>query len=228
VGAGANAGTQATLPVATLAVVFGESDPEAKTAKHLTVAKVTVHPQFDAASMAKSGDNTIRLAATNDLAIWHLAEAVKDAAVSRVLPAERVTEVFTDNHPLVLSGFGEQSAWESPWRVHTFAVAETPFHTQYEQTSITVVTRDGHPFKNTQTVQLPALGATEFYAGGRGLPDTCKGDSGSPVFVRDSDSLELVGITSRGSSTCDEGGVYTLVAAYIPWLRGIVGELNVR
>lgn len=36
--------------------------------------------------------------------------------------------------------------------------------------------------------------------------NTCYGDSGGPLFVRDGTSLQLAGITSGGTPTCDPGG----------------------
>ena len=56
-------------------------------------------------------------------------------------------------------------------------------------------------------------------AGGNGGADTCKGDSGGPLFGTDPDSgeLVLVGITSWGRE-CGDGGVYTRVAKFQDWL----------
>ena len=58
----------------------------------------------------------------------------------------------------------------------------------------------------------------EFRAGGDGK-DTCLGDSGGPAFVRlDSGEVRLAGVLSRGGD-CGEGGIYTIPATELCWLR---------
>jgi secreted trypsin-like serine protease len=52
--------------------------------------------------------------------------------------------------------------------------------------------------------------------------DTCRGDSGGPLFTGTTDNPEVIGLTSFGTTTC--GGaippaVYTNVAAYLTWLE---------
>lgn len=50
---------------------------------------------------------------------------------------------------------------------------------------------------------------------GRG---TCVGDSGGSAFVQNGDDYYLAGVTSRGSTTCDQSGVYTSVSTLHPWI----------
>eukprot|EP00210_Caulerpa_lentillifera_P005357 g5119.t1 len=68
---------------------------------------------------------------------------------------------------------------------------------------------------------------------GRGTLDTCKGDSGGPLFIphvpTDLSHLDpaldlIVGITSFGAPKCDEDapGVYTRVSCYRPWIDCIM------
>jgi hypothetical protein len=69
----------------------------------------------------------------------------------------------------------------------------------------------------------------------RGTVDSCNGDSGGPVFIREASpgtGFRLMGITSRSASrqvTCGAGGVYTLVPTnndrVYNWLTGL--NLNV-
>jgi secreted trypsin-like serine protease len=46
----------------------------------------------------------------------------------------------------------------------------------------------------------------------------CMGDSGGPAFVKRSGKLMLVGVTSRGSSHCDDTGIYTDVRQFRDWI----------
>lgn len=52
----------------------------------------------------------------------------------------------------------------------------------------------------------------------------CMGDSGGPAFVTRGDQLYLIGVTSRGSSSCNSYGVYTDLRQYIDWMRARVRE----
>ncbi|KAF9794302.1 hypothetical protein SFRURICE_010044 [Spodoptera frugiperda] len=58
--------------------------------------------------------------------------------------------------------------------------------------------------------------------------DTCPGDSGGPLQIK-SKKIDcmyiIVGVTSNGEQDCatpDSAGVYTKVAAYVPWIESIV------
>ncbi|HZF55505.1 MAG TPA: DNA/RNA non-specific endonuclease [Polyangiaceae bacterium] len=73
----------------------------------------------------------------------------------------------------------------------------------------------------------------EFVAGRKGLGvDTCKGDSGGPVYVRVGDTFKLAGVTSRGTqeaqNVCGDGGIYTLVAEYQSWIAEIANLYGVE
>ena len=47
---------------------------------------------------------------------------------------------------------------------------------------------------------------------------TCSGDSGGPLFLKKDNIFYLVGVTSRGSSLCNEVGVYTKALSYKAWI----------
>lgn len=49
---------------------------------------------------------------------------------------------------------------------------------------------------------------------------TCSGDSGGPAFRKTETGYVLTGVTSRGSLSCNEDGVYTLVSKYLTWIKG--------
>lgn len=60
------------------------------------------------------------------------------------------------------------------------------------------------------------------------LGDSCYGDSGGPLYVPTEEGDFLVGLVSRGRSDvkrdCGDGGVYTLLSAYRPWIEETAGR----
>lgn len=58
----------------------------------------------------------------------------------------------------------------------------------------------------------------EIEFGGHPGKSACMGDSGGPAFVRRNGKLHLTGVTSRGSSLCDEEGVYTDIRYFNHWI----------
>jgi hypothetical protein len=60
------------------------------------------------------------------------------------------------------------------------------------------------------------------------LGDSCYGDSGGPLYVPTEEGEFLVGLVSRGRSDvkrdCGDGGVYTLLSAYLPWIAETAGS----
>lgn len=72
----------------------------------------------------------------------------------------------------------------------------------------------------------------EFFAGKENLGiDTCKGDSGGPVYARVGDAVFLVGLTSRGAdfadTVCGDGGIYTNVLRFADWIAQVRQEHGV-
>ena len=69
----------------------------------------------------------------------------------------------------------------------------------------------------------------EIVAGHRGLlRDSCRGDSGSPLYVEAEDgSYILLGATSRGEwasdYVCGDGGIYVRVDKFLDWIRATPG-----
>ncbi len=206
--------------VESLGVIAGDSKPEANLDKLIKVSRVTVHPQFDRSKMGKREDGSIHLDQAHDIAMWELTTAVTSVKPAAIMSAGAVSGWLSQAQTVTIMGYGKMSPWESPWTEHQFAIADTGFTTTYEQriTSIDIV--DGHPRSHKKTIQLPAYEGAEMYAGGRGKPDTCNGDSGGPLFAKTADGgLELLALTSRGSSTCSEGGIYTVVPAHQDWFN---------
>ncbi|HET6418469.1 MAG TPA: serine protease [Polyangiales bacterium] len=60
------------------------------------------------------------------------------------------------------------------------------------------------------------------------LGDSCFGDSGGPLYVPTEEGDFLVGLVSRGRSDvkrdCGDGGVYTLLSAYLDWIQETAGS----
>merc|ERR1712013_164518 len=78
---------------------------------------------------------------------------------------------------------------------------------------------------------------SQICAGGEQDKDSCRGDSGGPLYLAKvgqlglptmdgSEPLYLIGIVSFGSRSCGSGkpGVYTRVSDFIPWIRQSIGD----
>ena len=222
------------IDTAQLYVIAGRSQPEVShqvaaaggPAVQIGVRKLTVHPAFNADAMGLDPDGVLKLKDASDLAVWELAQPVANIAPAALCKDADSLLLLQAKATVTLAGFGQKSGWESPWAAHEFAVADTGYATEYEQTKTELLPdSSGRMGKHLTLVSLPAVSAGEFFAGGKGQPDTCKGDSGGPVFAKaPSGQLLLLGLTSRGSSICQAGGVYTRVGAHLPWLEDIVGS----
>lgn len=202
-------------------VVANSQDPEGDEAKTTAVRSLTVHPDFAFAKMGRDEEQLIRPSDAHDIAVWELGEPLPGLVIP-ILAHENIDRDLQDQALLIIAGFGKTDSWESPFEKHFFAIAETPFVAAIDLTVSRVVKENGVTHKRPIRLQFPGRSESEFFAGGPGHPDTCNGDSGGPVFIRSSDnSLRLLGITSRGARTCDQGGVYTLLPAYASWLESV-------
>lgn len=73
----------------------------------------------------------------------------------------------------------------------------------------------------------------EFLAGMKGSGvDSCKGDSGGPLYVTIEGRRYLAGLTSRaapwqGGRPCGDGGIYTLVDAYREWIKQLAKQAGI-
>lgn len=85
--------------------------------------------------------------------------------------------------------------------------------------------KGGTGIKRRATTEVRRFTSTgfEFFASGHSA-DTCSGDSGGPAFFRRADGeLRLAGITSRGSTTCGDGGIYGTPYPALCWVRNETG-----
>jgi secreted trypsin-like serine protease len=57
--------------------------------------------------------------------------------------------------------------------------------------------------------------------------DTCRGDSGGPLYIAQGKRWLLAGVTSRGTdlatTMCGDGGIYTRVDKYAAWIDSVIG-----
>jgi secreted trypsin-like serine protease len=67
----------------------------------------------------------------------------------------------------------------------------------------------------------------ELAAGGVGMPDTCPGDSGGPLYLATEFGTFLAGVTSRGYDDnvydCSEGGIYVRPGRISNWIAKAAG-----
>lgn len=93
------------------------------------------------------------------------------------------------------------------------------------------VAEDGEPFGPKRAVTTPIVQwfGEEIFIGGDGK-DSCNGDSGGPVYIRTSSTLDpggdgtwrVFGVTSYGAP-CGEGGYYTVIHKNMEWLESASG-----
>jgi hypothetical protein len=182
--------------ITALYVVAGASDLFAASPEQMyEVARHVAHPE---AFRGGGSLDAAGLGAENDIAIIETVEPVTEVDVVPVLPLSRVDEVLAPGTVLTIAGYG----------VTTVAELDEGYAEALHNVGDTrYVRRSDH----------------EFLAGGEDQADTCLGDSGGPAYAFVGGQATLVGATSRGredaSADCGEGGIYTLVPAYLAWIE---------
>lgn len=212
------------VPVAseTRAVVAYDSHPERPSAQRIPVAQINLADGYDPLQMQRNPEGLIIPANAQDLAVWTLAEPAPNGPLATAMTTEEAERYLVDGQKVVIMGFGKRSIWDSPWIEHSLAMAETPFFETVEMIQAKQVVENGRLLKKNIKHAIKGKTDSEFFAGGKDLPDTCNGDSGGPAFIKHDDGrLLLVGITSRGAVSCDQGGVYTLVPSFMPWVKRV-------
>jgi len=132
----------------------------------------------------------------NDIALVRLEEA----APGGYTPATALTQgqALKVGEPLILAGFG------------LTASSSKATGTLYEVVTALV--------KEDRT-------AKEIVFGGHPGKSACRGDSGGPAYATRGAAIVLLGVTSRGSSKCDQFGIYTDVRFFRPWLTEAAATL---
>lgn len=139
----------------------------------------------------------------NDLAVLVLAHDVPDVAPRRIVDPARMAEAFA----VRLAGYGNTDPFGSSG------------YGRRRMVDVPIASSD-HRFGAEPT--------REFVAGAPFLDrDSCNGDSGGPAYVEIDGEWALAGATSRATVSsvrpCGDGGIYTLVPAYLDWVRAVEG-----
>lgn len=163
-------------------------------------------------------DYTFRPGAPHDVALLRLAEPV-GLPRQLLLSASLRAELEQAGRTAIVAGFG---LTETQQLASELRRAEVPIIANSE-----CRTR----WRVNQNLRPDDLGAAVLCAGeGKaGARDSCPGDSGGPLFVRDPvGNLVQLGIVSWGpNEACGAAtlpGVYAAVAAHERWIRGIVPD----
>ncbi len=202
-------------------VVAQDNDPESHRATRHEVVSIKIEPGYVHSAEDEDKDDSVEVEPgdARDIAIWRLRSPISGVQTAAILDAEDLDAAFLDEAPIVIMGYGKHGRREKRYTKHNLHMAETKY---FEHLG-----GDPNDFSE-HFARVPGRTQTEFYAGAEGLPDTCNGDSGGPAFVKSrSGRLLLAGVTSRGLPSCDRGGVYTLVPAYLQWIRAQVADLNI-
>jgi secreted trypsin-like serine protease len=188
------------------------------------VKKVNQYPGYSPRAMLRSKDGLMKPSRAGDLGVWELEKEVRQVLPATLVDPKEVDRYLVDHQLVLIMGFGKRDFEDSDFSAAQLAQATIPFFQSTIQTALVVKLEGGRPIKRKIPTRVRAISTHEFFLGGPGMPDTCKGDSGGPVFIKDpaSSTLKVLGITSRGSSACSEGGLYSLVSSQSDWIRSFI------
>lgn len=160
---------------------------------------------------------------TNDIGIVRLAEEAK-MQQNNIKPICLPLTAGTQNLPrnFMVIGWG-RTGIESNSESKVLQKASVPLYEQLKCLSLYRTSR------NTEVTER------QFCAGGEGIVDSCRGDSGSAIqsagLVNGKPRQVLFGVVSYGVSQCGhEGfpGVYTKVGSYLTWILDNTSETTRR
>lgn len=173
--------------------------PDRNKGSKLSVAGITVHPAYNAATSA------------NDIALVQLSAPADLSGAARVvsLPVAQDPASWPSvGTPASISGWGALKT-------------DGPPSDALRGASIQVL---GSPTDPCGSYGGSFSAATSICAGipGGGI-DTCQGDSGGPLVVVVNGLPVLAGLTSNGSdcASAQLPGVYTRLTTYLPWIRSL-------
>ncbi|GAB4822710.1 hypothetical protein N2152v2_009756 [Parachlorella kessleri] len=191
------AGDVITKPAFVRVGMINVNDPAAV---QRNVARVFVHPAFDAGSNA------------NDVALLKLQKPVQGVSVTRLADPKLKVKI---GQALTVAGFGYTPS--SP-----FAVSDILLYT-----TLRFVSRsDCQSFYDTYDYGF-VLPRSHMCAGSLTKSDSCGGDSGGPLLTLGPEGVQ-VGIVSYGTlaGTCGNAGnigAYTDIRVVRPWIERILG-----
>jgi trypsin len=173
--------------------------PDRAKGSKLSIAGVTVHPAYNAATSA------------NDIALVQLSAPADLSGAARVisLPVVQDPAVWPSvGTPASISGWGALKT-------------DGPPSDALRGATVQVL---GSPTDPCGSYGGSFSAATSICAGipGGGI-DTCQGDSGGPLVVEVNGLPVLAGLTSNGSdcASAQLPGVYTRLTTYLPWIRSL-------
>uniref|UniRef100_A0A8C3MF58 Vitamin K-dependent protein C n=1 Tax=Geospiza parvula TaxID=87175 RepID=A0A8C3MF58_GEOPR len=154
-------------------------------------------------------ENYTKTTSDNDIAMLHLAEHVMyyKYALPICLPTRNLAEqeLMRSGKQAVVTGWGTMSE-----RNHTYAA-----FLRYIQIPIV-------PRNECAQAMSSQISDNMLCAGSLGdRKDSCRGDSGGPMFTRYKDTWFLVGLVSwgEGCGRKEKFGVYTKVSQYLEWIQ---------
>ncbi|KAI3361146.1 hypothetical protein L3Q82_013345 [Scortum barcoo] len=195
----------------TLQIYMGLTDAKSLTGSRFYAASIHIHPGYK---------NPKGLDYNNDIALIKLQDPIifNSSVMPICLPPENATYV-TGTIGLV-SGFtvtdtdNRRILTEKLQYVHLLLVEQETCHNSINKLKVT-------------SDSLPSLTNNMFCAGvpGGGL-DSCHGDSGSPITLRDYGQFWAAGVVSWGVECRQQGtyGIYTKVANYVDWIKNTMQE----
>ena len=167
------------------------------------VFQVKIHEDYDhdfIMGRSRSGAGQGGIGSPNDIALLFLASPFDDIPSAPMLTAEREQELVHHGDVAYVAGYGLYDLDEK---------------------------LTGELYISDAIIDI--LGRQELLTRRSDqLGDSCYGDSGGPLYVPTEAGDYLVGLVSRGRSDvqrdCGDGGVYTLLSAYLPWIAESAGS----
>jgi len=188
-------------------VRLGQNDITEREAEgsRANIARITIHPSY----RERSGT---RVSPINDIAVVTLDRHIKmPGVVSVCLP--------DPSHPVSLTRKLTVAGWGAN---NTNTKAKTVTQLQYAQLDTTPVPDCQESYNKALEGNTARVEITDSMLCAGGLTeDTCRGDSGAPLFGLDSRyRMTVVGLVSFGPSRCGSGlpGVFTRTDSYIDWI----------
>jgi len=187
-----------------LRVVAGHlSSLQATASMMRQVTEVRVHEDYDhdfIMGRSRSGAGQGGMGSPNDIALLFISDPFDGPVVAPLLTQSRQHELVRAGDVAYVAGYGVYDLEDS---------------------------HAGELYISDAIIE--SIGVEELLTGRTDdLGDSCYGDSGGPLYVPTEQGDFALGLVSRGRSDvgrdCGDGGVYTLLSAYIPWIARTAGD----
>lgn len=178
-----------------MTAVLGLQKLSSNTGERFSIAEIVVHPNFNPFTL------------DSDIAVLVLDHASSATPIPYVRNADQ--SLFAPGQPATVIGWGQLDS-------NDFSLPD-----ELQQVTVPFVSNevanDPAAYDGQVTDNMLAAGVPE------GGIDSCYGDSGGPLMVRDAGGkYRLAGVVSWGNDCGQPGypGIYTRVANFAPWLDG--------